>query len=156
MKANYKIESATLADVDQLAALEQHLFMTDHRSRKNLKYLIQRTTVIVAKTEKAGGIVGYAILLGRKGSHKKRIYSLGVAASARNCGIGCKLVSTLETLAGIAGCMVLTLEVSDRNKRAIDFYQKYGFRQYGFRYEYYEDGGHALLMSKSLANTLVA
>ena len=151
----YRVEPATLADVNQLAALEQHLFMTDHRSRKNLRYLIQRATVIVARIEKAQEIVGYAILLGRKDSRKRRIYSLGVAASARNCGIGSKLVSALETNARKAGCTLLTLEVNDSSKAAIDFYHNYGFKQCGFRYGYYEDGGHALLMSKSLASALV-
>ncbi len=149
---HYIIEPATPADVDQLAALEQHIFMTDHRSRKNLRYLIQHTTVIVARAEKIREIVGYAILLGRKGSRKKRIYSLGVTLAARKRGIGSKLVHTLETIAGLADCTLLTLEVHDRNKAAIDFYHTYGFKQCGFRYGYYEDGGHAILMQKSLVD----
>jgi ribosomal protein S18 acetylase RimI-like enzyme len=142
---------ATLADVDQLVALEQSLFLTDICSRKNFRYLIQRATVIVVRTEKAGKIIGYAILLGRKNSRKGRIYSLGVDASARNTGIGSKLIATLEAIAGKANCTMLTLEVSDRNKAAILLYNKWGFNQYGFRYNYYQDGGHALLMRKNLA-----
>ncbi len=48
-RSDYIFTSATLADVDQLVVLEQGLFMTDHSSRKNLRYLVQRATVIVAK-----------------------------------------------------------------------------------------------------------
>lgn len=143
--------SATLADVNQLAVLEQGLFMTDHSSRKNLRYLVQRTTVIVAKMVITEEIVGFAILLGRKNSRKKRIYALGVSASSRNCGIGSQLVAILENAAGEANCTTLTLEVGDRNKAAINFYHKRGFKQHGFRYGYYQDGGHALLMHKSLS-----
>ena len=150
---DYIIEPATLADVDQLVVLEQTLFMTDCCSRKNFRYLIQHATVIVVRTEKAGTIVGYAILLRRKNSRKMRIYSLGVATSARNTDIGAKLVVALETIAGQANCTMLTLEVSDNNKDAIRLYTKYGFQQYGFRYGYYEDGGHAILMRKYLPGT---
>jgi ribosomal protein S18 acetylase RimI-like enzyme len=149
---DYIIEPATLADVDQLVALEQNLFMTDRCSRKNLRYLIQRATVIVVRTARTGTIAGYAILLARKNSRKGRIYSLGVAMSARNKGFGGKLVDALEAIAGKANCTTLTLEVSDRNKAAILLYNKCGFEQYGFRYSYYQDGGHALLMRKSLRN----
>ncbi|GAB6190456.1 GNAT family N-acetyltransferase [Desulfocastanea catecholica] len=147
------IEPATLADVDQLVVLEQTLFMTDCCSRKNFRYLIRHATVIVVRTEKAGTIVGYAILLRRKNSRKMRIYSLGVATSTRNTGIGAKLIAALEAIAGEANCTMLTLEVSDNNKEAIRLYTKYGFQQYGFRYGYYEDGGHAILMRKNLAGT---
>jgi ribosomal protein S18 acetylase RimI-like enzyme len=147
---DYIIEPATPADVDQLVALEQTLFMTDCCSRKNFKYLIRHTTVIVVRTATGGTIVGYAILLRRKNSRKMRIYSLGVATSTRNTGIGAKLIAALEAIAGAADCTMLTLEVSDNNKEALRLYTKYGFQQYSFRYGYYEDGGHAILMRKNL------
>jgi ribosomal protein S18 acetylase RimI-like enzyme len=142
--------SATLADVDQLAVLEQGLFMTDHSSRKNLRYLVQRATVIVAKMVKTEEIVGFAILLGRKNSRKKRIYALGVTAPARDTGIGSQLVAILENAADRENCTTITLEVGDSNTAAITFYEKCGFKQHGFRYGYYQDGGHALLMHKNL------
>jgi ribosomal protein S18 acetylase RimI-like enzyme len=159
-RINYIIEPATLADLGQLVALEQDLFMTDHYTRKNLRYLIQRAIVIVVKTqsvrtEKTGKIVGYAILLTRKNSRKGRIHSLGVAESARHSGIGSNLVYALEEIAGKANYTALTLEVSDRNKAAILLYNKCGYTQYGFRYAFYKDGGHALLMRKNLTGSLL-
>jgi ribosomal protein S18 acetylase RimI-like enzyme len=146
------IEPATLADLEQLVVLEQRLFETDEFSRKNLKYLIQRATVIVARSGRARLIIGYAILLFRKNSRKARIYSLGVAESISRTGIGTQLVSTLEEIAAVKNCTSLTLEVSDTNKAALLFYNKCGFKQYGFRYNYYKDGGHALLMGKNLSD----
>jgi ribosomal protein S18 acetylase RimI-like enzyme len=152
--ANHIIEPATLADLEQLVVLEQCLFETDKFSRRNLRYLIKRATVVVVRTGKDGNIIGYAILLGRKNSRKARIYSLGVAESVSRTGIGSKLVATLEVIAAINNCTTLTLEVSDTNRAALLFYNKCGFKQYGFRYNYYKDGGHALLMSKKLSDSL--
>jgi ribosomal protein S18 acetylase RimI-like enzyme len=149
------VEPATLADLEQLVVLEQRLFETDKFSRKNLRYLIQRATVIVVKSEKERLIRGYAILLTRKNSRKARIYSLGVAESISRTGIGTQLVSTLEEIAAARNCTSLTLEVSDTNKTALLFYNKCGFKQYGFHYNYYKDGGHALLMRKELSNSLL-
>jgi [ribosomal protein S18]-alanine N-acetyltransferase len=146
----YVFERASLADVDQLVALEQDIFLTDFRSRRNLRYLVQRANVVLARTEQTGKIVGYAILLRRKNSSKMRIYSLGVTASARNAGIGSNLIGALTTVAMRAKGTMLTLEVGDSNRAAISFYQKCGFQQYGFRWCYYEDGGHALLMHKRI------
>jgi ribosomal protein S18 acetylase RimI-like enzyme len=147
------IEPATLADLDQLVVLEQRLFETEEFSRKNLRYLIQRDTVIVERTERERLIIGYAILIGRKNSRKARFYSLGVAESISRTGIGTQLVNTLEEIAAVKNCTSLTLEVSDTNKAALLFYNKCGFRQYGFRYNYYKDGGHALLMRKKLPDS---
>ncbi len=143
-------EPATMADLGRLVELEQTLFMTDHSSRKNFRYLIPRVNVVVARTGKLDEIAGYAVLLGRKNSRKMRIYSLGVAESKRNRGIGTKLVSVLETIANKANCTMLTLEVNDSNIAAIGFYNRCGFKQCGFRLSYYKDGGHALLMRKNL------
>jgi len=60
------------------------------------------------------------------------------------------MLEHIERLAVASGHQMLTLEVGDNNTAAVDFYKKHGFRQYGFRLGYYEDGGHAILMRKSL------
>jgi len=148
---DYIIEQASPADIDQLVALEQDLFMTDKRSRKNLLYLIKRSAVFAAKTRQGGTVIGYAILLSRKNSRRSRIYALGVASTVRNRGIGSRLVATLERVAGRKDCTSLILEVGDRNRAAVEFYNRCGFKQFGFRYGYYEDGGHAILMDKKLS-----
>lgn len=42
------------------------------------------------------------------------------------------------------------LEVSVKNLKAIDFYKRFGFFQYGFREKYYSNGDDAILMKKEL------
>lgn len=151
-ETEYIITTAKITDAKPLALLEQSIFRTDHRSVKNLRYLIRHTTVIVAKKKSSEEIVGYGILLGRKNSRKKRIYALAVSPSARNKGLGKILVDSLEHIACSTGSAMLTLEVGDSNRPAVNLYSGKGFKQYGFKFCYYKDGGHALLMHKQLTS----
>lgn len=148
--AGYLFIPAVLADVDQLAALEISLFKTDRCSKKSFRYLIRRAHVLVVKRQDSAEILGYAILLSRKNSRKMRIYSFGITATARGEGLAGKLLEVLESIARDSKRTMLTLEVSDSNIVALGFYKKHGFAQYGFRLGYYEDGGHAILMRKTL------
>ena len=149
-EGNILFVPATKADVNRLAAMEIELFRTDRCSRKSLRYLIEHAHVIVAKMGATSEIVGYAILLGRKNSCKMRIYSFGIIAAARNRGLAAEMINVIENIVKNARCTMLTLEVNDGNTAAIALYKKHGFQQYGFRLGYYEDGGHAILMKKSV------
>ncbi|EKD35169.1 MAG: acetyltransferase [uncultured bacterium] len=153
MKADYLFVPACEADIDQLAALEVDLFHTDRCSRKTFRYLIRHAQVVVIKRPGDTEIFGYAILLGRKNSRKMRIYSFGIAAAARGNGLAGRLLEVLEDIVRAKKCSMLTLEVSDSNVAAIGLYKKHGFAQCGFRFGYYEDGGHAILMRKTLDET---
>jgi ribosomal protein S18 acetylase RimI-like enzyme len=144
-----RITLATSADVDTLTRLEPALFHTDRCSRRSFQRLIRLCRVVVVR-QPQGTIAGYAILLARRNSRKMRIYSFGIADDSRRRGLAGALLAQLEDMATAAGCHALTLEVGDTNTAAIGFYSKHGFYQYGFRLHYYEDGGHAILMRKSL------
>ena len=149
--ASCSFTSATLDDVDQLAALEIDLFRTDRCSKKSFRYLIRHTHVIVVKRLDTTEIVGYAILLSRKNSRKMRIYSFGIAETARGEGLAGKLIEVLEDITVRENRATLTLEVNDSNDAAVCLYKKHGFQQHGFRLGYYEDGGHAILMKKNIS-----
>ncbi len=150
MKPTFSFVPATTNDVNRLAALEIDLFHTDRCSKKSLRHLIRHAHVIVARQQDTLEIVGYAILLGRKNSRKMRIYSFGIVAAARNCGLAGKMIKALEEIVIFSHCHMLTLEVGDCNTAAVNLYKKHGFEQYGFRLGYYEDGGHAILMRKHI------
>jgi ribosomal protein S18 acetylase RimI-like enzyme len=152
----YIFSPASLADVNQLAMLETILFHTDQCSKRSFRYLILHSTVIVVRSRTDDEIFGYAVLLKRKNSSKMRIYSFGIAAHARQNGVGTKLLDYLETVAKKENSSMLTLEVSDQNPAGISLYQKFGFKQYGFKYGYYQDGSHALLIRKHLHQSSIA
>lgn len=150
MNADYLFVSACETDIDQLAALEVDLFNTDRCSKKNFRYLIRHARTVVVKRPGNPEIFGYAILLSRKKSRKMRLYSFGIAAAVRGKGLAGRLLEVLENIVREQNCSMLTLEVSDSNVAALGLYKKNGFTQYGFRLGYYEDGGHAILMHKTL------
>ncbi len=147
---NIVFQPALVSDAPALAALEIELFHTDRCSRKSLRHLIRHAHVVVARTSAPSVIVGYAIVLERKNSLKMRIYSFGIVREVQRQGVAGRMLEHIESLAAASGHRMLTLEVGDNNTAAVDFYKKHGFRQYGFRLGYYEDGGHAILMRKSL------
>ena len=153
MKTDFLFVPACEADIDRLAALEVDLFRTDRCSKKNFRYLIRHAQVMVIKRPDDTEIFGYAILLGRKNSRKMRLYSFGITAAARGEGLAGRLLAVLEDIVRAKKCSMLTLEVSDSNVAAIGLYKKHGFAQSGFRLGYYEDGGHAILMRKTLDGT---
>jgi [ribosomal protein S18]-alanine N-acetyltransferase len=144
-----QISLATPGDVDALTLLEPLLFHTDRCSRRSFQRLIRQGRVVVVR-EKEQSILGYAIMLARRNSRKMRIYSFGIADSSRRRGLAGALLAKLEDIATAADCHTLILEVGDTNTAAMSFYSKHGFCQCGFRLHYYQDGGHAILMRKSL------
>ena len=148
---DYVFMPASLDDVDILSSLEQKLFHTDQCSKRSFRYLIRKAVVIVVRHRRDNSIYGYATLLTRRNSRKMRIYSLGIVESARASGIATRLVRYIENLARSRNCNVLTLEVHDLNLAGLALYQKAGFTQAGFKFEYYEDGGHAILMRKNIS-----
>jgi ribosomal protein S18 acetylase RimI-like enzyme len=149
-QANIVFQPAQFSDVPALAALEIELFHTDRCSKRSLRHLIRHAHVIVARVSESSAIVGYAIVLERKNSVKMRIYSFGIVRGVQRQGVAGRMLEHIEHLAVASGHRILTLEVGDNNTAAVDFYKKHGFQQYGFRLGYYEDGGHAILMHKSL------
>jgi len=149
-QADIVFQPAHIADVAVLAALEIELFHTDRCSKRSLRYLIRHAHVIVARVSEPSAIVGYTIVLERKNSVKMRIYSFGIVRGVQRQGVAGRMLEHIERLAVTSGHRTLTLEVGDNNTAAIHFYKKHGFQQYGFRLGYYQDGGHAILMQKSL------
>lgn len=141
---------ATLQDIDELIEITSALLYVDQFSHRRLHYLAKNKRIIVARLPHSQPIVGYAVLLSRKNSHNLRIYALCVAPSAQNIGVGTAMLLQIQQIAVSQGKSTVTLEVFDHNLPAIALYRKCGFHQCGFHYNYYEDGGHALLMRKNL------
>jgi GNAT superfamily N-acetyltransferase len=74
------------------------------------------------------------------------IHDLAVLASARGRGVGRALLAAVEEEARELGCCKVTLEVNERNERALQIYRTAGFVQAG------ADGptGGALFFAKTL------
>lgn len=96
-----------------------------------------------------GQVIGYAV--GFLLFEEFHLANIAVGRQWRRSGYGRFLLEHVLEEVGHAGALFVTLEVRVSNHRAIDLYQKYGFREIAIRREYYrrpkED---ALVMLKVL------
>jgi hypothetical protein len=104
--------------------------------------------VVVADED--GSVIGGAIALFRPRAAVARLYSIAVAPHAGGRGIGAMLLAAAEEAAVARDCHIMRLEVRETNAAAIARYRKSGYREFGRRLGYYEDGGDALRFQKRL------
>ena len=164
-QSNVVLRVATLQDLASLQHIEQTCFTTDRLSKSRFKFYIdaQHAELIVAerepssenakhdKNEQGGNsIVGYGLLLLRRGTQLTRLYSIAVLPEARGLGVAEKLINSLGERALLRGKRFMRLEVAVGNAGAIALYKKLGFSQFGMYTDYYDDHTDALRMQKVL------
>ncbi|ROM33210.1 ribosomal-protein-alanine acetyltransferase [Pseudomonas poae] len=141
---------ATPADVPGLMALEQHCFTTDRLSSRSFQWMINRAHGRLWVAERDGQLLGYALLLFRRGSALARLYSIAVAQAARGGGLGLQLLARMEGCALEHGCTALRLEVRTDNPVALTLYERNGYRRFALIDDYYADHTAALRLEKPL------
>ncbi|MHB2265762.1 GNAT family N-acetyltransferase/peptidase C39 family protein [Aliihoeflea sp. PC F10.4] len=144
------LRPARSGDESELATLEARVFEHDRISRRSFHQLIERPTAETMIAQDQGVIVGYAMVLFRKGSGVARLYSLAVDPEHGRSGLGRTLLAAAEHAAYEHGRMLLRLEVREDNPRAIALYEKNHYRRIGIEKGYYEDGVAAIRMEKLL------
>jgi ribosomal protein S18 acetylase RimI-like enzyme len=145
-----RVRKAERGDIDELIKLEHHVFATDRLSRHSLLRLLRSPSAEVLMATEDGGLAGTAIVLFRSRSVVARLYSIAVSPHAGGRGVAATLLDAAETSAMARGCRLMRLEVHPANHAAISRYRKSGYREFGRRRRYYEDGGDALLFEKRL------
>ena len=148
--ADLQLRAATEADVDALAELEQASFSGDRLSRRRLRHWVKADNRVFLVAERNGALLGYALVLLRRGTRLARLYSLAVAPAGRGQGIGQALLVAAEDASSHSGRLYMRLEVAEKNSGAITLYQKLGYRTFGSYANYYEDAGAALRMQKRI------
>lgn len=141
---------ATQADLAGLVALEERCFDTDRISRRSFRELLGRETAATILHEKDGQILGYAMLLFRRGTAMARLYSIAVDPQAEGRKIGSLLVKAAEEVTFERGRLLLRLEVREDNERAIQLYHRLGYRPIGRYLDYYADHTTALRYEKTI------
>jgi len=142
--------TARASDIDALVRIENAVFQADRISRRSFRQLIERETSVARVAEIDGAVVGYFIVLFRRGSGVARLYSIAVAPEHAGAGVGRLLLAEAEDVAYDKDRMILRLEVRDDNARAIRVYEKAGYRRIGVEPDYYEDHAAALRYEKVL------
>lgn len=144
------IRPARAKDIDALVAIENAAFSGDRISRRSFRTLIERATAVTRVVEDDTGILGYCIILLRKGTSVARLYSVAVAPGRVGEGVGRQLLEAAEDAAFDRDRLYLRLEVREDNSRAIAIYEARHYRSIGREDDYYEDGAAALRYEKTL------
>ena len=149
--APLRVRTAEARDIDALMELEHRVFTTDRLSRRSLRRFLNSPSAEVLVAEEEGGrLAGTAIVLFRPLSAVARLYSIAVAPHMGGRGVGPMLLAAAEAAAIARDCGSIRLEVHETNHAAISRYRKSGYREFGRRVGYYEDGGDALRFEKRL------
>ena len=150
------VRQATLADVPALVLLEQQCFSTDRLTARRFKHYVtsQQAVLLVATSAPPSMLVGYALLLLRRGTQLTRLYSIAVSPEARGSGVAARLITALEEQALQRGKPFMRLEVSIDNKGAIALYDRLGFSPFGMYEDYYGDHSDALRIQKRLTSDI--
>lgn len=148
MSLLYRLAGPT--DLVNLLGLEAECFEQDRLSARSFRRLIGAPSAILLVAERAGELLGYALLLLRRGSDSARLYSLAISRRARGQGLGGALLERCEQQARARGCRRLRLEVRIDNAGAIGLYERSGYVRFARSAGFYEDGSDAWRYEKPL------
>lgn len=145
------LRRATIDDIPALLELERESFHGDRLGRRQFRHLLgpganARTMVLV----NGARILGYVMLLFRRGSRLARLYSIAVDPNARGRGVGRVLLNAAEQQAVERNCTGLRLEIRKDNAASIGLFNSSGYARIGEYPDYYEDGMDAWRYEKRL------
>jgi [ribosomal protein S18]-alanine N-acetyltransferase len=146
-----RIRRARDADLAALIALENRVFTSDRMSPRQIRRHLGNPGAGTVVATRNGDVVGAAIVFFHASHRIARLYSIAVAPEARGAGIGEKLLAAAERLARTRIATAMRLEVRTDNAAAQRLYEGRGYRRFGVRRRYYEDGRDAVRYEKPLA-----
>lgn len=149
-RALVRIRRAGAADVPRLGAIENAVFATDRMSARQWRHHVDNPGTAVLVAERDGAIVGAAVVFFHASHRIARLYSIAVAPEARGAGIGEQLLMAAEREARRRGRETFRLEVRTDNAAARRLYERRGYRVFGTKAAYYEDGCDAIRYEKAL------
>ena len=144
-----KLRRISLSDLDRVMEIEKASFPDREawsRDYFESLYKIYPEGFIVA--ENNGKIIGYTT--GRPKEELAEIISLAVDPTWRQKGVGAKLTNFLIEHFKEKGLKEISLCVRTKNKKAISFYQKLGFKILKTIKNYYRNGDDAFLMGRKI------
>lgn len=141
---------AVMADVDALINIESRCFESDRLSKRQFKYWIKAEHKVLLVAKQDDLVVGYGLVILRKGTSLARLYSIALLSEHRGKGIAAKLIGLLEEACVSHKRAYLRLEVSEKNAVAIALYNAMGYVKFGYYPHYYEDDSNAVRMQKPI------
>ena len=140
--AAIEVRRLTYADLPQVVAVERRCFTTPWSLAMFVLELSKPSGVCLA-AHAGEELVGYVIC--SRYDQVWHLMNIAVAPDSRGAGVAGKLLRRLFEEGG--GVLPFTLEVRVSNRKAIEMYERFGFRSAGVRPRYYHDNGEdALIM----------
>ena len=140
------LQLASFGDLDKISTIENETNKYPW-SLNNFKSSLEAgNSSIVLKDKK--NILGYAFfsVIGTD-SH---LLNITISKNYQGRGHGKRILEQVLFQSKVLGATIIFLEVRESNYKAIDFYEKFGFKRDAIRYNYYDGNPRedALLMSK--------
>ena len=140
------LQLASFGDLDKISKIEKETNEYPWSLNNFKSSLNAGNSSIVLKDKK--NIIGYAFfsVIGAD-SH---LLNITVSKDFQGRGYGKKILDKVLFQSKVLGATVIFLEVRVSNYKAIDFYEKFGFKKDAVRYNYYDGSPRedALLISK--------
>ncbi len=140
-----EIKLANQSHIKKIAELEKDCFSTPWSENTLINAYNHGTKFLVAtENEKVLGYLGISVVL-----DEGYITNIAVFKNMRNKKIATKLLSYLFDFAKEINLSFISLEVRESNSPAISLYEKFGFKNAGFRKNFYENPReNAIIMTK--------
>jgi ribosomal-protein-alanine acetyltransferase len=151
-----RIRRARDADLARLVEIESAVFATDRMSLRQWRHHLANRQADVLVAERAGAVIGAAVVFLHASHGIARLYSIAVAPEGRGAGVGPALLAAAERLARARGRDVFRLEVRTDNAAARRLYENAGYRAFATKPAYYEDGCDAVRYEKALTRGRVS
>lgn len=152
MAKRYRIRKMRAADLDRILEIEHASFGKDAYDRNLFAEFFHKCGGLFLVAECEQGVCGYMITCIRGKSHAARgeLVSVAVLPPERRHGAASALMdSTLRRLR-LRGVTRLGLMVRVTNRKALAFYEKYGFRKLRIVRGYYEREGDGWLLVRAI------
>ncbi|MDU2585109.1 MAG: ribosomal protein S18-alanine N-acetyltransferase [Anaerococcus prevotii] len=133
------IRRMEIKDADRVYEIENASFFEPWTKKNLIKELTANSLLKHYVYELDGEIVGFYIA--SKVLDLVEIFTIAVDEDFRKRGIGRKLLSHLIENSKASGAREIWLEVSVKNFKAIELYEKFGFEKDGIRKNYYQKLG---------------
>jgi [ribosomal protein S18]-alanine N-acetyltransferase len=146
------VRRATLADIEDIAALEQENLGVDAWSPELVAEGIagDLPTVFYLVAETGEAVVGYAVVSAV--ADIAELQRIAVTPAHRRGGLASALLDEGCRLARESGADRLLLEVRDNNAGALRFYAARDFVEIDRRPRYYRDGTTAIVLRRALVS----
>lgn len=133
--SNVSIVDMTTDDVPEVAGIEAASFSTPW-SETSFYNEVTRPGSISKTARQGDRIVGY--ICASRVMDEGHILTLAVLPEFRRLGIASALIESIITELGKEGCRFIFLEVRASNQAARKIYERFNFRLFGLRKEYYK------------------